>query len=412
MSKTAKSLTLHTPCGGEVDCSLTLFDRCNECNNRRVKCTGEQPCQRCVKDSRKCEYSESDRTSTKDELERLRVRYSDMEEDLKTTKDELERFRARCSVIEEGLKTIVPHQAPDLLHQLDRGERPNWATVAPFPSATSGVGEPDEGGSRLRYNPDETVGHLGVSSSATFLGQLKQFMLTLRDSVTFAPGSGEGSSFEPSVRQYQTYDSRPLTNPRVDPIWLPEPSKMTQMLHELCRHIQDGNGAFQSGGIVWWGDLSKVPAHAGPSSIMELTTDDQHRHLAFYQVCFALSVSIGRTSFQLPEHQYGDAYFKRARMLLGNPLDAVRFTLSDVPALSLMGCYLVEVNRRDAAYIYVSLAVRIAIIHDAFRHTVDEASKRTFWTLYIMDRWISMLMGRPPSIPDEAIRLSLPSPDP
>jgi hypothetical protein len=249
------------------------------------------------------------------------------------------------------------------------------------------------------------------SSGATFLDQLKQFMRTLMESLTFAPGSEDGSTFLGSVGYYQTYDSRPLTNPVVDPTWLPEQPEMIQMLHELRQYIQDGNGTFSSGGIHWWGDLSRVPARAGPSSIMGLTTEDQNRHLAFYHVCFALSVSIGHTSLQLPEHQYGDAYFKRARMLLGNPLDTVRFTLSDVPALSLMGFYLIEVNRRDAAYMYVSLAVHIAIIHGSFRHAADEASKRTSWTLYIMDRWISMLMGRPPIIPDEAIRLPLPADD-
>jgi hypothetical protein len=35
-----------------------------------------------------------------------------------------------------------------------------------------------------------------------------------------------------------------------------------------------------------------------------------------------------------------------------------------------------------------------------------------FWTLYILDRWISVLMGRPPSISDESIRLPLPVFDP
>ena len=323
--------------------------------------------------------------------------------------------------MEEGLKTIAPHQASDLFRQLDRGESPSWASAAPSlsPSITLNVSEADEGGGRLLYDQFGTFRYLGESSGATFLDQLKQFMRTLMGSLTFVPGSEDGSTFLDTVGCYQTYDSRPLTNPVVDPAWLPEPPEMIRMLHELRPYIQDGDGTFDSGGIRvdsggthWWGDLSKVPVRAGPPSIVGLTTDDQHRHLAFYHVCFALSVSIGHTSLQLPEYQYGDAYFKRARMLLGNPMDTVRFTLSDVPALSLMGYYLIEVNRRDAAYIYVSLAVHIAIIHGSFKHTADEASKRTFWTLYIMDRWISMLMGRPPIIPDEAIRLPLPAYDP
>ena len=85
-----------------------------------------------------------------------------------------------------------------------------------------------------------------------------------------------------------------------------------------------------------------------------MTTDDTHRYLAFYHVCFALATSIGHPMLRKSDQHAGEAYFKRARKLLGNPLDTVRFTLSDVPVLTLMGFYLIELNRRDAAYVYVS----------------------------------------------------------
>lgn len=323
-------------------------------------------------------------------------------------KDELERLRTRCSVLEEGLKTIVPDEAPELLQQIDRGESPSWATVNPSPSAPSDV-DTDDAGGRLLHDPDGIVRYLGESSGATFLDQLKHFMLTLVH-LTFKPNPGDGSTFLASVGHYQTFDSRPLPNPDVVSTWLPSESDMAIMLHELRQYIQDGNGNFKSGGIYWWGDLSSVPTPpVGSPLIVGLRPDDTHRDLAFYHVCFALAASIGQTSLRLPDHQSGESHFKRARLLLGNPMDTVRFTLSDVSALTLMGYYLIEVNRRDTAYMYVCLAAHIAIIHGSFRHTADEASKRTFWTLYIMDRWISMLMGRPPIIPDEAIRLPLPT---
>jgi hypothetical protein len=139
-----------------------------------------------------------------------------------------------------------------------------------------------------------------------------------------------------------------------------------------------------------------------------MTTRDSFRYLSFYHVCFALASSVGHSSFRHSDQHTGEAYFKRARILLGNPLDTVRFTMSDVPVLALMGFYLIEINRRDTACMYISLAINIAVIHGAFRTTVDEASKRTIWTLYILDRWLSVLMGRSPTIADEAIRLPLP----
>jgi len=67
---------------------------------------------------------------------------------------------------------------------------------------------------------------------------------------------------------------------------------------------------------------------------------------AFYHVCFALATAIGHSS----DPQMGEACFKRARELIGNPMETVNFNLADVPALTLMAFYLIEVNRRDAAY--------------------------------------------------------------
>lgn len=372
---------------------LTSACRCNACNNRRVKCTGEQPCERCVKTSRACEYtaSETDRASIKDELERL---------------------RARCAALEEGVITMAPQQAPHLLRQLNRGEIPNWADVVSSSPGSPATNQSDDGEGRFLHDSDGSVRYLGESSGATFLDQLKRFIRTLTGSLTFVPGCEDGSAFVDSVGSYQTYDSRPLPNPIVDAHWLPPQSEMGQMLRALRQYIQDGNGTFRSGGIHWWGDLSTPPMPpASPTSFDMTAINDTNRHLAFYNACFALSVLIKKPVPQLLYHQSGQAYFKRARILLGNPMDTVHFTLNDVPALSLMGFYLIEVNRRDTAYMYVSLAVHTAIVHGSFRHTTDEASKRAIWTLYIMDRWISMLMGRPPIIPDEAIRLPLPVAD-
>jgi hypothetical protein len=80
--------------------------------------------------------------------------------------------------------------------------------------------------------------------------------------------------------------------------------------------------------------------------------------LAFYNICFALASSIKDTSVHPSKQHTGDKYFKRARVLLGNPLDKACFTVNDIPALSLMAFYLIEINRWDAADMYLALGVR------------------------------------------------------
>ncbi|KAF5696396.1 transcriptional regulatory [Fusarium globosum] len=264
---------------------------------------------------------------------------------------------------------------------------------------------------RLLHDPDGYARFLGETSGATFLDYLKEFMTTVLPLAyqNLRPGS-DGSAFLSSLGRYQTYDSRPLHDRDVDPTWFPAPPEMDSMLSELRYFIQDGNCQWPSGGIYWWGDLSStptIPSVERDSATLRLA---KCRHLAFYQTAFAVvsqAMIMPPQDISIDPH-LSENYFSRARMLLGNPLDITRFTLNEVSVLTLMGFYLIEMNRRDAAYICVSNAMHISIMHGAHRGWLDESGKRVFWTLYVLDRYLSCLMGRPPTIMDDAIRLPLP----
>ncbi|CCF43356.1 hypothetical protein CH063_13081 [Colletotrichum higginsianum] len=268
---------------------------------------------------------------------------------------------------------------------------------------------------RQLKDQDGRARFLGETSGATFLDHLKEFMSTVSplafNKPWLSPTPNNGSAFLASLGRYQTYDSRPVeAEPDPDPIALPSRADMSAMLADLRHFIQDGNGTFPCGGIYWWGDLGSVP---NPVSFPPETPPDairhRFRHLAFYHTAFAVACQASTTAASMPvPHDLSQRYFSRARMLLGNPLDITQYTISDVAVLALMGFYLIEMNRRDAAYIYVSNAMHISIMHGAHRGWVDERGKRVFWTLYILDRWLSCLMGRPPTIMDDAIRLPLP----
>ncbi|KAF4426688.1 transcriptional regulatory [Fusarium acutatum] len=264
---------------------------------------------------------------------------------------------------------------------------------------------------RLLHDPDGYARFLGETSGATFLDYLKEFMTTVLPLAyqNLRPGS-DGSAFLSSLGRYQTYDSRPLHDRDVDPTWFPTPPEMDSMLSELRYFIQDGNCQWPSGGIYWWGGLSStptIPSMERDSANLRLA---KCRHLAFYQTAFAVvsqAMIMPPQDISIDPH-LSENYFSRARMLLGNPLDITRFTPNEVSVLTLMGFYLIEMNRRDAAYICVSNAMHISIMHGAHRGWLDESGKRVFWTLYVLDRYLSCLMGRPPTIMDDAIRLPLP----
>ena len=88
--------------------------------------------------------------------------------------------------------------------------------------------------------------------------------------------------------------------------------------------------------------------------------------------------------------QLGEEHFARARSLLGNLLDRATYTVPDIAALTLMAFYLVENNRRDAAYMAVSSAMTISVLKGLHKgSTGSEVGVRMFWTVYVLDRYVS-----------------------
>lgn len=181
-----------------------------------------------MKSSRECEYSapESDRNALKIDNERL---------------------RKRCAALEEGFVAAAPEDAARLLEQLDHGVNLTQSTrLHSLPLLFSdrevvGIG-------RLLRDDEGKTRFLGETSGATFLEALKDFLYSILP-FSFNDSVDNGSRFVMNRGRYQTFDSRPLPDPDVDPLWLPSRTEMTMMLAELRHLVQDGNGDFPSGGI-------------------------------------------------------------------------------------------------------------------------------------------------------------------
>lgn len=373
--------------------------RCNSCNVKRVKCSGEKPCRQCEASSRECIYPVA--------VDKVSIPKSDLDE-----------LRSKCASLERCLQELDPggtrrqqlgfNTSPrrSLSISYDNGASSAGALGLSSPTASSTVGEAEESHSppedgRLLQDTDGTARYLGETSGATFLDNLKQFMSTsfqLAFNGASVPEHGTGHTFLASVGRYQTADSRPLPDLDVNPLWLPPPGKMSQKLEELRYFIQDSG---VSGGVYFWGDLRSKPN--GPSQLA--STPD--RSMAFYHAALAYASLFGPATSSSKVD--GETFFARARKLLGNPLEVSTYSSSDIATMALMGLYMAEMNRRDAAYMYITTAMHISIMQGIHRGcSTHETSKRIFWTVYILDRWISCLMGRPPTIMDDAIRLELP----
>lgn len=111
----------------------------------------------------------------------------------------------------------------------------------------------------------------------------------------------------------------------------------------------------------------------------------------------------------------GFEYFTHALELLPDMHDEGSTLF--VETLALVGYFMQNLNRRDAAWLYVGMALRMAItlgLHqEPSNPDLDDASKehrrRVWWSVYSLDRIQSVKSGNPITIYDEDIGVTFPS---
>lgn len=347
---------------------------------------------------------------------------------------ELDELRKKVEVYERALQEAIPDPArrQDLINHATATPEALSPSPGPFSpnlpfapessrrqggSSVKAEPEDEQTTGRLLQDPDGTARFLGETSGATFLDHLKELLGAVLPLAQVEPQLSQeqdGSAFLSSLGRYYTDDSRPLIERDSKPISLPASEDLGILLGKLRYLIQDGGGEWPSGGIYWWGELNVVPGHVASPPSSSDTDMNEYRYLAFYHAALAVITRANTSSQEMlgsaSTPSLSEAYFARAAALVGNPLDITRCcTIGDVATLCLMSAYLIEMNRRDAAYMHVAAAMHICIMLGVHRGLVDERGKRVFWTVYIMDRWLSCLMGRPHIIMDDAIRIQLPA---
>lgn len=88
-----------------------------------------------------------------------------------------------------------------------------------------------------------------------------------------------------------------------------------------------------------------------------------------------------------------------------------------VETTALIGYFLQNLNRRDAGFLYIGIALRMALslaLHQEVSSPgLDEATKehrrRVWWSVYSLDRILSVKPGNPVTIQDEDVGVALPS---
>jgi hypothetical protein len=243
----------------------------------------------------------------------------------------------------------------------------------------------DEGGI-LSYS-DGYARYLGGSSGAAFMDRLRAFVSSV---LPILPGSEHSpsvginpeESFVSLLGQYHTYDSRPITLPQVDSRVVPPLNEISGLLDIFRSYVEDRNVTASCGGIYYWGDFQDILHSAQNSS-----PEPKAEIVALLNASLALACQFDCFVAQDLETNPGETFFARARLLLANPLE--HGTLTVMQTLTFMAYYLLGSGRRDAAYMYIGTAIRLAIAHGLHQgQQPGEQRKRQFWNMFILDRYV------------------------
>lgn len=334
-------------------------------------------------------------------------------------------MRRKIEVYEKALQEIQPDavRRTELLHQLAAASSPgstgSQTAVNSSPQAIHAVideRDAKEATAKLLYDSDGTKRFVGETSGPAFLDRIKE-LIDAALKVPDAPKKSipiDSSKFLSSLGEFHTFSTIAKFDYDVNPLTLPPKDELQHKLSETRHVFQDGNGSWPSGGIYWYGRITKFSNLPKPFDV--ITANDLVKFPEVPRIHASLALHVFACC-RWPQDDTvvdrpGDVFFARAARSFQYALDGRNCSVHAISALALMATYLLEETKRDAAYMHISSAVQMCIILGIHRMFRDESTRRLFWTVYCLDRWIGCVLGRPPMISDDAIQVGEPEDDP
>ncbi|KAL4798763.1 fungal-specific transcription factor domain-containing protein [Aspergillus venezuelensis] len=352
---------------------------CIRCRTMKVKCSGTDPCVRCAKRKRQCQYAvEENRVSVPESYLR-----------------ELE--RRNTPAVYSGLPP--PHQQQSLSSR--RQERTEDVSL-----------QQDARHSRFSRNPlveysfaatpDGRWWYLGPTSSWSFC---RRVLALLGEQVPEAnhppdPWNLDGTAFK-------------LKWWPLPPDGIPDLSDLPPLDYGLYL-LQTVR--FNFGPLFYIIDESTFTRnlygfYASP--------EERARDMPMWLAQYLLVIAFGKAFLAPCRRQNappdGYQYAARAMSLMPDMSGVLPKPLQCIEALALAALYFQSIDMRVAAYNHIGFALRVCIIEGIHRHVPEELigedishrCKIIFWIVYMLDREFAALMGAPSSIRDEDITVKL-----
>ncbi|KAL5596960.1 hypothetical protein BROUX41_006367 [Berkeleyomyces rouxiae] len=396
---------------------------CDECRRQKEKCEGGIPCQRCARLNRPCGFTgqpsrEADDSSTR------------------TTPREPTEMAQRLRYMEKLLTHFTGRS------NLDANTLKNLSDAVDRQRVGSKLGA-DLGG--LEDDASQSSEHLGVdaekftvqpleSNIAHYSGEFSHwnFSMRIKQWIENCNTESRGGEQPPDPLTFKEYyraeELQSPSNTVMSLSSLPPPYITGYLVDAFFKHAESNyffverswlmgkiNLAYENPAIFTHRDVGTVGM-----ILIILAIGTQYAYLDNEGDRPARLAHNSNLSEGSPyeEDAVGVMFYQRACMLVPDIITIA--SLESVQACLLIGLYTLPLDASGLSYIYLNLALKLAIqngMHrnystDAWSPVVRETRNRVFWTAHAIERRVGIFHGRPLSIAPSEVDAALPSLDP
>ncbi|KAH7310012.1 fungal-specific transcription factor domain-containing protein [Rhexocercosporidium sp. MPI-PUGE-AT-0058] len=401
------------------------LNACLRCRTRKIKCSGYQPCQHCLSQKRDCVFDEKQKkvvvtAEYLQELQHLASGGADQFVPQQSPPLCVARLAPFTTKEHEGRRPGMPRTA-SVLTPPPPGQAGRFSRIEPaisYPISRgmhttdkiSGLQTSDDslGGRRNIVNSDhdspDAIGdeyrRLGHSSSWSFSRRIRSF---ISDKI-------EGPGLHDAIPIPDGIYGIPFKQPVLDISGIDMPTE--DYAEYLTNTLQ-----FSLSPMYYLFDKDAF--------LMTLHQfyRDQHSTSTLWKIQMLIVFAFGTSILAREAGRSGPAgaaYFARAVEALPDPHRLRQDPILSIEVLCLLALFMQAMDMRRGAYDYIGQALHICLTQglnrrfDAQRITKQEFDHRSklWWTVYVIERKLSSLVGVPPALHDEDIALTMPSIDP
>ncbi|KAG9251637.1 uncharacterized protein F5Z01DRAFT_273665 [Emericellopsis atlantica] len=364
---------------------------CIQCRDRKVRCSGTSPCVNCTRRAERCIFDSDDKKVlvSKRELQELKrkVESIDSEDRLRPPK---RRVTASSS---HGHRSAHPGDREEV-EFADSDDNVDHSMKNPLVVSPSKFLTDARGHKRF----------LGPSSTWAYSRHVVRILkehLQYHESPE-VPQNPDGVAFPLDI------PNNPVNISSLDIGTLPPLDYAIYLTNTVKFHIGQTYHLFDE--TVFMEKLMSLYENGA-----ELSSMTSRLWLSQYFVIIALGKALLHRG--LPKAApYGKKYFLHAMEILPSVGELYADPVLTIEVCCGIALYLQSVDHRFKAFIYLGIALRVALGCGIHHDSIDGADtqrsndrqKSAWWTLYILDRKLSYLMGTPTQVSDAAITASLP----